>query len=370
MKKPIVVLTGVFLIAILFVSLVFKGSTSVSNKLNRANKKVSVIMTAFGGKDKNGNWGGEVAPYMDELKSAVDESERVGMCDSVFEGQLSGSDVVVVVSGMGKIRAAVCTESVLNYYKEWIKELVFSGIAGISPSKGGPSQDSQNVSGQAMLGDVCINSLAFDFDLQHYSSDQANSNLANPTFWENNTPFSSKLTKADADLAQELIDASKQINWGSAPQEVITENLLYHQNNRKPKIWGVNDCIEATSDLYWSDTKLDQRAREEGAGYLNSAYNTSLTGSDVIAVTSMEALPVGAVVGWWNQANGTDISFAYVRGASNFDRPYWASSGNPAISGSDVVGMSLRNDYSSYAINNASLTVLKMFEMRNPKGGN
>lgn len=367
MKKTIYILTVVFLIAAAAIYLLLKNNSNFSGSLSMENKKVSVVMSAFGGKDDNGNWGGEIAPFMDELKNPVDVTKNVGMCDMVFEGQLSGSEVIVVVSGMGKVRASTCTESLLNYYKGRVKEVIFSGIAGISPSTSGPTGDLLNASDQAMLGDVCINSTAFDFDLQHYSSDQSNSNVANPNFWENDNSFSSKSVNFDPALAQELVTVGNQINWAYPPQDVVTENLQYHQRNRQPKVWGTKNCIEATGDLYWSDTSLDQKAREEGVTYLNKANNSALGANNIVVVTSMEASSVGSAISWWNLEHKTEISYAYVRGASNFDRPYWNSEGVPAISGNDVVSISSKNDYATYAINNASLIVLKMFEARGVK---
>lgn len=361
---PVLVLILVFLLVLKY------GIGAEKSEKNNFNQgEISVILSGFGSRDLLGRWQGETAPFMDLLSSARNVSGEVAMCENSYEGYLYGNRVLVASSGMAKVKTTACLLDILQNYDVKIKEVIFVGIAGITPMKGGMKDESGHLrnSEPAMLGDVCINSLSFDFDLQHYSSDYVDSDLLTPLYWSQKSNFASQYQIADSDLAQELYSASSKVVWPNVPQTVKEINDLYHGKNRGPKVWNLNECVEATSDLYWHDTYSDERAREMAAIYLNQANNTSLKFTDVLIVTSMEAAPSGLVVEWWNEINNTNISFAYVRGASNFDHPNLNSELKPALSGHESVDRFKNSGSSQYAIETAALPVLKMFELRSPK---
>lgn len=342
---------------------------SLVEKSEGSGKKISVILTGFGSKNDQGVWLGEIAPFVRNLTSAVDVGEKFKTCQLAYEGYLYGERTLVSSSGMGKVNTASCLTQILNYYKNDVKEVVFVGIAGITPVKGGMLDESgkKRSSDSAMLGDVCINSLAFDFDLQHYTSDNAGSKTPNPVFWDQESVFSSRFVINGNSLADELIDASSKVNWPDAPSDVSEIDTLYHGSVRPVKVWGRGECIEATGDMYWHDIALDKRARGIAADFMSQALGSSIKPEDILIVTSMEAASAGYVVNEWNRSTGTSINFAYVRSASNFDHPYLNSANLVALNGVDSVAKLSSTGAGSYAIEVAALPVLKMFELRSAK---
>lgn len=61
-----------------------------------------------------------------ELMSDVKEMELAGM--TFCEGILSGKDVILVKSGIGKVNMAVCTQILIDHFH--VEELINTGIAG------------------------------------------------------------------------------------------------------------------------------------------------------------------------------------------------------------------------------------------------
>ncbi len=368
MKKFLILLI-IFTVSILLLIKQISTGNSLPTENNNVDGKISVILTGFGSGDDEGNWTGETAPFIKKLEKPQDVGNKIGMCQNGYEGYLYGNKVLLATTGMAKIRTTACLTDILHYYDKSVKEVVFVGIAGITPAKGGMFDDAGNYrySEPAMLGDVCINSASFDFDLQYYSSDREGSKLPFPVFWAQDDSYSSQYSDNASALAQELYNASAGVVWTDTPQPVKNINLLYHGNSRKPKVWGLRECIEATGDMYWNDIRSDRTAREMAAAYLNKIYGTSVDSNGIVIMTSMEALPAGDVVGWWNASENTDVAFAYVRGASNFDHAYLNADRTPALSGQDTIAKFSGLGGAEYAIETASLPVLKMFEMRNSR---
>lgn len=317
--------------------------------------RLTVILVAFGSQDDDGRWQGEISPYMTQLKNKRDIGRSLPLCSMAFTGDLYGQPVMVAVTGMAKVKTSACVTDILHYAGPRINEVIFSGIAGISPDYGSDTP--------VMLGDVCINATAFDFGLQYYTADQANSQYPSPLYWSFDSPYPASGATGSRRLADELYSASQQVDWPKPSSTVQSTNLKYHSVSRVPQAWGPDVCLEATDDMFWHDTRSDTRARELGADWLNTAYRLSLTPRDVIIVTAMESVPVGAVVSWWNSSHHTQINFAYVRSGSNFDRPPTAPSKAPAASGQS--SLSARNDAATdLAITTQSLPVLKMLDTR------
>jgi hypothetical protein len=269
--------------------------------------------------------------------------------------------VMLAITGTGKVQASACTTDILKITNGEIKEVILSGIAGITPMKGG-----QQANGElAMIGDVCINSNAIDFASQYYSSDSEGTGTPNPTFWASDSANISTKTKGSIALAQELYDASSKVVWPKETAAVTAINTTYHNTSREPQAWGPGECIEASDDLFWHDTQSDLRAREMGAAWLQESLGYHVTKDNILVTTAMETAPVGTVISRWNNAYKTLIPFAYVRGASNFDQVWLDSDGLPAASGKESLEMRLDEDDVALASLTASLPVLKMFELRN-----
>jgi len=353
------------LLIILLIGFKDSGDTLVIGG-TKNNSKLSVILVGFGNKDQNGNWIGEAAPYMEKLNDATDVSVDLPMCDSAFEGNLFGSKVLIAISGMAKVKTAACMTEILENYDIKVKEVILAGIAGITPQR----YKTANALGEfensepTMIGDICINYVAYDFDLQYYSSDQKGTTLPDPKFWTIDDAFSAGYIRGDQNLARELEYASREIVFPSVSKEIADINTLYGNTTRSPRIWSMQECMEATGDLYWNDTRADKKARELAAGYLSRIYNINLTANDIVIFTSMEAASVGSVIEKWNDERGMGVAFAYVRGASNFDQPNLDINGLPQTNGLESIKKFSQSGVSDYAIKNSSLVVLKMFEIR------
>lgn len=324
-------------------------------------ERISVVLTGFGEADENGKWSGEAAPFMQHLDKVVDKSSEINMCQSAFLGQIYGNPALVVVSGMAKVNTTACLSQIFSIYGLRVKEVIVAGIGGISPTRGGKEP--------VMLGDVCISSLAVDFDLQHYSADAGGLGVSVPQFWPQQSTFSSQSGKGTPVLADELYSASGKVVWPQTAANVVAVNALYHGDSRAPKAWGPRECMEVSSDLYWHDIKADGRARELAASYMNQVFESDTKPADMVVVTSMEAVPAVVLINKWNKNNYAETSFAYVRGASNFDQVYLDAQGNPAKDGRASIEDLKARGLSEYAIGTAALPVLKMFELRGVKSG-
>lgn len=352
-----------FALFLIIAALVYKYSNQDKPAVTN---NTSVILVSFGSKDNEGIWQGEVAPFMDNLENTQDVSEMFPLCQQVLKGDIYGQKVLVVIGGMAKVNMSSCTTNLLFETNGHVKEIILSGIAGITPMKGGVKDITGNLRNDdpTMLGDVCVNSAAFDFDLQRYSSDKANDNSPIPDFWLPEYENSSNKITGSMPLSNELFRASLQVEWPDPSEKVKEKNYQYHKTSRRPKPWGPKECLEITDDLFWHDIRADKRARELGASWLSQVGDININEEDIVIVTAMEAIPVGVVVDHWNNTHATDIDFAYVRSASNFDHAWLNQDGTPAVDGRRSLETGMNIDLVEFAAESASLPILKMFELR------
>jgi len=344
MKKNI--LLAAILIALLF--LLFKDRLPTSSVIGENN--FTVVISPFGTSTITGTWVGEVGPFMNALSDKVHVGKDVPLCEDAYMGYISNQPVLVVISGVGKIKTTTCLTSLLERYDGNIHEVILSGTSGISTNQG------------ARIGDICINSVAGNFDMQHYSSDLVGTNERKPAFWSGNTEENSPELIQNG-LVFELLSAANSLTPAEPPEEITQINSRYQGAYRSPVVFGMDECVEISGDLFWHDTNADIRAREIGSALL-STVRRKMTPQDTIIVTAMESITGSEIVGMWNQAHATSIDFAYVRGASNFDHPPLLSDGTPALS----AGSSLESGYVDasieFAAKRASEPVLKLFELR------
>lgn len=298
----------------------------------------------------------EAAPLVNKLENRQDISHQVPLCPKAYTGKLEKQPTAVVVGGSAKISMTACTENVLVVKKNQIREIILTGIAGISPKSGEATK-------ATMIGDVCINSTAVDFDRQMYSSDQQLSQIPNPVFWRSDSPDPSSRTAGSPALARELEAAAREVVWPEVPAQIAEINTRYESVSRSPQAWGGDECLEVSGDLFWHDSRADLIARTMGANWLNQVQKTNLKPNEIVVTTAMEAVPVGVVIQSWNDAYGTNIRFAYIRGASNFDRPR-EENGVPATDGRTSLASGMTNDGVNLAIQSEADVILKMLERR------
>ena len=59
------------------------------------------------------------------------------LCAESLRGLLFGHPVLLVTTGIGHDRAALCLSGILDYYGPYVKEIMFIGTGGFSPAAGG-----------------------------------------------------------------------------------------------------------------------------------------------------------------------------------------------------------------------------------------
>lgn len=365
MRRILILTNLVFILLVSFLILIPWLQNQGFNFLN-ANKKTSIILTTFGYQDGDAKWQGEVTPYIEKLQNPREISDKFPMCTRVFSGNLYGEEVLVVISGMGKVKMTSCVSNLLQEIGDQVKEVILSGIGGITPMRGGLINEDGNLrqSKETMIGDICINSAAVDFDLQYYTADQAGTRYPNPIFWLSDLANFSGQVDGSPTLAQELFAASAKVDWPQLSDEVKTVNRKYHTTSREPIAWGPTMCLEVTGDLFWHDYRADRSAREIGSEWLSKTRGSFVSADDIVIVTSMESVAAGNEISWWNKNYKTDIAFAYVRGASNFDQAWVTSEGMPVVNGKTSIENGASDSGVTDASKNASLPILKMFELR------
>ena len=97
---------------------------------------VSIILTADNGDMVGTSEGGEIKALMAGITTLTYDTDNL-FCEKVLHGQLFGSDVMLVTTGIGHDRAALCLRSLLQRYHDITKEIMFLGTGGFSPARGG-----------------------------------------------------------------------------------------------------------------------------------------------------------------------------------------------------------------------------------------
>jgi nucleoside phosphorylase len=331
-----------------------------SQLATQTNQNISVILTTFGVQDSKGVWQGEVAPYLDNLKNPIDISSKLSSCDKAFSGKIENQNVLVVVTGMGKLKTSTCTNQILQNYGESVNEIFLSGIAGFSTSI---TQNS--VVEPVMIGDLCINSISLDFDLQYYGADQQDTTAPSPMFWHRETGTSPNKIDLDQKLSVELYNSilSQNLNPNNLNADEI--NKKYHSTTRTPKTYSNSQCLEVSSDLFWHDTQADLRARQIGSEWLNQSRKLNTSPENIVVASSMESVAVGSSIISWNSSHSKPISFAYVRAASNFDHPPTNSSNTPLINSKISLETGYSPESEKLALFTQSQPVIQLLKIRN-----
>ena len=68
----------------------------------------------------------EEVARLKEMIDGLQVTDKCGM--SFYKGQIEGTDVVVVKCGVGKVNAAMCTQSLIDMYG--VSAIINTGIAG------------------------------------------------------------------------------------------------------------------------------------------------------------------------------------------------------------------------------------------------
>jgi purine nucleoside permease len=265
--------------------------------------------------------------------------------------------------GVGKVNSTECMLDLLRHYGgSSIKEVIWSGIAGITPQIGGMLDSAgklRTASEKTVIGDVCISYLARDWDLQY-------SSRYDGTWWIGKSANKSRTSVGDVKLAEELWKAAQQVTWPDIPEGPASNIKLYHGEPglRKAKAFNWLACGEVTGDNFWHGVDEDARARQLVAEFITEVTGKQVTASDVFAVTAMEQTGWMNALEDWNKAKNSDIPFAYSRSSSNFDHTWLDSKGNPLVKAAESIESGMSKGGSVYGSVTAALPVLKMLELR------
>jgi purine nucleoside permease len=353
----------------------------------------SVILTAFG--DSAGTFG-ETQPFLQALQHKVDRTAASAFCEGVYEGELSGQPVVVVTTGTGADNAGPCMQELLYWYGAHIKEVIWSGIGGVTPAVGGIVDDAGQRRPDAapvMIGDVCISALAWNYDL-HFSSvsDWRTARAAGAPFdpaggwWpmKNSDGNSDVLgfdnvqqfVIADPALADELLQAAQQVTWPALDDGVRAkvEHFFTPDQVRPVQVFDYTQCGEVAGNNFWHGAVESKLARQYLSSLITAAGFAQAAEDDVVTFSAMEAAAWMSVLARWNAHHGTQIPMAVIRGASNYDQIALDATGAPAVGedGQPVTAMAdiledFKEEGAAFAWGNAAQPVLKLFELRSSK---
>lgn len=379
--KCLLVITGVLMIGA-------TGHAAVPEKPG-----VSIILTAFGDKDATF---GETQPFLQVLKDKVDRTSKSAFCKGVYEGHISGQSVVIVTTGTGSDNAGPCMQELLYHYKTRIREVIWSGIGGVTPAVGGLVDRQGRIRDPiepVMIGDVCISALAWNYDLNFSSAgdwarvSRDSGKPYDPTgsWWpmkdsqgktsvlgfENVQLF----TIADKALADELITVARKLSWPPLAPDVQTKVERYFAADqvRPVRIFDSTQCGEVAGNNFWHGVVEDRLARQYLASLIAvSGYAPATTSEDdVVVFSAMESGAWMSVVARWNQARNVKIPMAVIRGASNYDHVPLDSRGEtkPGPDGKPLTAMDdillgFEESGASLAWNNAARPVLELLASR------
>ncbi|MBI2066905.1 MAG: hypothetical protein HYW02_06925 [Deltaproteobacteria bacterium] len=360
----------------LFIIFLFSLLTLPALLFGKSQKKSSVILTAFGGINEKGETWGEPKPFLDLMKSRKDRTSDFTFCDQVFTGKLYETPILLAVTGIGMDASGTCMEEILFRNAKKVQEVLWSGIAGVSPQKG-ELYDEKGLRRldrePVMLGDLCVSPLAYSYDL-HRSS--VNDWQKTEKWWTSadgwwKMPWKNRnlFAAGQSVLADELLKVTSSLTWPEMPEAILQKIRMYHPKEavRAPKIYRYEECAEVSSNNFWHGAPEDQLARSYVATLIQKALNLSKEADQVIAFTAMEAVSWMNVVEEWNQLEKTAIPFVNVRGASNYDQPPPGPNGKPVISSQESLQKGFDLGGEEYAAETAALPILKMFELRGLK---
>ena len=279
---------------------------------------------------------------------------RKALCPSVLVGSLHGEAVLLVTTGIGHDRAALCLADVLRFLgPKHVRDAVFLGTAGFSPAVGGVL-DSAACAADAgapapapprpaiAIGDVCVAPIATNWDCHRCEwatpatvsqCDAAPCHLHHR--WDLFGSFGCTYNTAP-DLADELLGAARAGSpLPAAPARLRALAGRYwaamrdgtgvaHAPRAAPAVFGYGECAEATSNTFWAGAPFDELSRKYVATAVN-AYPWNRGGADnrsyrdVVAASAMEG------VGWMGLMalrevflEATPIPSVNVRGAADY----------------------------------------------------
>eukprot|EP00613_Pedinella_sp_CCMP2098_P060804 CAMPEP_0171984592 /NCGR_PEP_ID=MMETSP0993-20121228/273905_1 /TAXON_ID=483369 /ORGANISM="non described non described, Strain CCMP2098" /LENGTH=906 /DNA_ID=CAMNT_0012637415 /DNA_START=115 /DNA_END=2833 /DNA_ORIENTATION=- len=255
---------------------------------------VSIILTADPGTLIGLSERSLLEQHMTELE---DEVEGAGLCDRVWHGRLLGHRVLLVTTGIGHDRAAVCFSGLLNSWYSLTKEVIFLGTSGFSPARGG-ILDSDSCGGASpaatteltAIGDVCVSHFATNWDCQKcvYPDTVDSACVAAGCSMHSRDDLFGQFEEGyvgSPDLSNEVVAAMRGVQLATQPPLLQSYTERYWRAmsegtgegyaataRTRPKAWDYRSCGEASSDSFWVGAPYDELAR----GYIAKQIDEAL----------------------------------------------------------------------------------------------
>ncbi|KAI8467059.1 MAG: hypothetical protein J3K34DRAFT_524060 [Monoraphidium minutum] len=355
----------------------------------------------------------ENAVYLKNLKKAKKLKPGESGCPEIVVGEIMRQRVAVVTTGIGPEATAMCVFEVLTRCGRDIRDATYSGTSGWSPQLGGILNNgsceagSANSNGKlARIGDVCVSPFAVNWDcrIAPWSGTAAGYDdqctfpgqqfgPLDPQLFGicayYSGPVTSSLGLADEVLAAAAkgaasfpprpasIEATEKQYWAAMANGTKVQYPAI-PSAAPPKLWSYRECMEISSQYFWSGAPWDMVARKYVADTLNAGGRTPAPGrnytqADVLAVSAMEAVGLAAAFTRYSGMTGARaIPYTVVRGMSNWAvMPVARVAGANGTAGANattwVNGPPIGSDFVSgykFAIQSASATVLSLLKER------
>eukprot|EP01064_Diplonema_japonicum_P037797 TRINITY_DN8976_c0_g1_i3.p1 TRINITY_DN8976_c0_g1~~TRINITY_DN8976_c0_g1_i3.p1 ORF type:complete len:371 (+),score=70.57 TRINITY_DN8976_c0_g1_i3:1667-2779(+) len=356
-----------------------------------ASAQRSLIMTADPGSYSGISEGHYILSNMTNVHNITSE---LPLCALAMEGQLKGKDMVLVTTGIGTNNAALCSVSVVNYYKgkEKLTDAIYLGTSGWTPKNGGffnPEKDPvcsapQQPAAEQLnnIGDVCISSASFqlrcgfcqwdDFANAECTAPQCSGRDSEDVFGK--CTFVSPTNT----ISEKLIAASQEAQYQPRNAKLSAYIQKYWTDMWRglgvppvyppttPRVHGFSRCAEAADYNLWTGMPQDFLCRKYLASVISNATGVATSPEEVTCVSAMEG--PGWMQALLEEANGSPIPFANIRGNSDYD--FWPLMRDESrlLMNLSWVDDAAKNDFITegymYAVGTMSSIVLKYYELR------
>jgi adenosylhomocysteine nucleosidase len=159
----------------------------------------------------------EVWVVVDNLLSSTESRWRTRR---LYTGKINGEDIVVMITGLGKVNTATSIQYLLNHYP--VEKVIFAGVAGA-------------VNPKVKIGDIVIsrNAVQHDFDIGGKGIVEK---MRTPRFG------------ADPDLIEMALNACHDLGWEENVRvgTVLTGDQAIIESDKKRRLWEAfqGDCVE------------------------------------------------------------------------------------------------------------------------------
>ena len=168
-----------------------------------------------------------IAALKEEIEPLVGSMEDVETSKwgrrSVHQGSIGNCQVVAMAGGVGKVKAAACTQYLIDQFS--IEALICTGVAGA-------------VNPRLHTGDIVISQRALQHDFD-------------PGDPELLKKFRRRWLEADAEMVKLALDAAKELNLADRcrPGKVLTGDQAIVSQDRRQWLWKTfrGDCVDMES---------------------------------------------------------------------------------------------------------------------------